>query len=172
MIWLSGPLRQVDTLKGNARNDIFSIRIKRGVPYPAAIALQERWEQGLQRAFVLLVFLPVMIGAAALAYAVPNGVIALLVAPFLLLLPLIPFRSWVELRGHAIEIAAAVQEYGANLDQYEAAEANMFYGYGGIFKRYGSVEGVQAELRKLRPWAAEIARRHAQQIRKDKEKLG
>lgn len=171
MIFLSGPLLESSSLKGaNGRNTLISIRMRPGISCAAAVALQERWEQGIRRTIFLLAF-----GSLALLAAFLSGrwfAGAFLVPLPLLITALPPIKRGMELRGHAIEIAAAVQEYAVEIDAYEAGEAQMFHGYGGVFKKFGSVEGVQAELKKLRPWASKIARRHAGQVQADRRKLG
>jgi len=145
----------------NARNGFFGIRIWSHAEAFAGVLAQERYEWAFKWR--------ILIAAAAVPLT-----LALLIDPwfglFVLFAPLVTrvpaVLRYMELRGHAIEVAVAVKHYGKDRDAYERDEAEVLSAYYDSFDGEEPA-GIQANLAKLRGWADKWADSHGGMIRKD-----
>lgn len=166
--WLP-PTYTASKLRSNALNNAFRIVLREGIDRPASVYAQERFEW-FYRALCFALGLAL---AGAALWLGTHPVIASIPA----LLGLIAWRippiyQWIELRGHAVEVAADVAFYQADPILARLREARaMRAGYGGLFKSYSEADLVD-RLEDLEPFATRWVNRHRNQILNIKERLG
>lgn len=168
---LSGPLFFVDKVRGNALANPFFLRVERTARFPAAIAAQERRDQAVMRLIMLLVGGPLGFGLWQLAQHWAVLVFAAVGSVYLVYTPIV--KRWIELGGHALEIEAAVEHYGADREGMRREEAlDLWHGYGGAFRKYGSPEAIEELLEDWQPSAEREAARMRKRILADMRRAG
>lgn len=92
----------VDDLNANATNNMMSVKIKRGIPLPASVMAQEKYEQELKRRMF-----PVYLVSLVTKKVTGTS----------------KFHRGMEIMGRTVEAAVAANFYGYDLDDVMYGEA-------------------------------------------------
>ncbi|MGF7151286.1 hypothetical protein FHS96_004949 [Sphingomonas zeicaulis] len=123
--WLP-PTFVVDQHSANASNNPIRIVIKRGVPCPAAIMIQEYREWCFKARF----WIPALAAGIALQLLLWTIIPFFMAGPAALLITRVgPLHRRLEIDGVAADIEVAVRHYGADRDAYTTKKAQARRNY-------------------------------------------
>lgn len=171
MFSLIPPTYVVETNEYNGNNNLFRIKMKKGITRGATVYAQERREWGI----VATIFALTTAAGGTLGAFLGIPYLALPFAAVGMMSRKIPFlQRYIEVQGHAAEIAAE-KFYSPKPDIVKSvtreAKALADPSYGSAFK--GSTqEGREAALRDALPKADKWVDRHDKTILKYKAKYG
>lgn len=165
-------ITMVDALTSNAKNNIWGIRIRKGIEMPAAVLAQEYAEYWMRWRWSLLFAVPFWALLAWQGRGLDPGVIAFLAfmgfAVGVICQHFIPrLRRSMEYMGHEIEVQAAVMLYGADETATRRREATSMVRLGSSYSfLHGfTPDQATAAMARLAPKAAEYVRRRAGWLR-------
>lgn len=139
----------VKDLGPNARHNLLFIKIKEGIEHFDSVLAQEKYEWWLITKFSIL---GAVIGIASF-WLIDDQIAASLTTATLIIFPRLafsffgPLNRYMEIRGHAVEIRHAVDNYGADLEEKLKSEAVVMSKWYKSFKGM-SVDEIIEEMRK------------------------